>query len=128
LLGYGGLPNFTEFDASGNVLLDATLGKNVQNFRTYLSLWSGHPGGSPSVAAQAAGNGLSVQASWNGATDVASWRVLAGISPRVLTPAASAAKAGFETTIGVPVAGPYVAVQALDASGAVLGISPTIRG
>src|SRR4029077_479214 len=34
LLGYGGLPNFTEFDASGHVLFDATLGKNVQNFRT----------------------------------------------------------------------------------------------
>ena len=33
LLGYGGLPNFTEFDASGHVLLDGTLGKNVQNFQ-----------------------------------------------------------------------------------------------
>ncbi len=40
LLGYGGLPNFTEFDACGHVLLDATLGKNVQNFRTYLAPWS----------------------------------------------------------------------------------------
>ena len=43
LLGYGGLPNFTEFDASGHVLLDGTLGKNVQDFRTYLSPWSGQP-------------------------------------------------------------------------------------
>ena len=36
LLGYGGLPNFTEFDSAGHVLFDATLGKNVQDFRTYL--------------------------------------------------------------------------------------------
>ena len=43
LLGYGGLPNFTEFDASGHVLLDGTLGKNVQDFRTYLSRWSAQP-------------------------------------------------------------------------------------
>ena len=34
LLGYGRLPNFTEFDASGHVLLDGTLGRNVQNFST----------------------------------------------------------------------------------------------
>ncbi|MGH2831517.1 MAG: arylsulfotransferase family protein, partial [Solirubrobacteraceae bacterium] len=34
LLGYGGLPNFTEFSSSGQVLLDGTLGRNVQDFRT----------------------------------------------------------------------------------------------
>ncbi len=47
LMGYGGLPNFTEYDASGHVLLDGTLGKNVQSFRTYLSAWSGHPASAP---------------------------------------------------------------------------------
>ena len=35
LMGYGGLPNFTEYDSSGHVLLDGTLGKSVQDFRTY---------------------------------------------------------------------------------------------
>jgi len=39
LMGYGGLPNLTEYDASGHVLFDATLGKNVQSFRAYLSPW-----------------------------------------------------------------------------------------
>ena len=47
LMGYGGLPNFTEYDSSGHVLLDGTLGKNVQDFRTYLSPWSGQPHSSP---------------------------------------------------------------------------------
>ena len=37
LMGYGGLPNFTEYDPAGHVLLDGTLGKNVQSFRTYCS-------------------------------------------------------------------------------------------
>ena len=57
LLGYGGLPNFTEFDASGHVLLDGTLGKNVQNFKTFLSPWSGQPAGRPSLVVKAAGAG-----------------------------------------------------------------------
>jgi hypothetical protein len=130
LMGYGGLPNLTEFDASGHVLFDATLGKNVQDFRSYISSWSGQPTTSPSVvAAQATGKGtISVATSWNGATDVASWRVLAGSSPTALTPVATAPRAGFETSIPVASAAPYVAVQALDGSGAVLGISPTIKG
>jgi hypothetical protein len=60
-----------------------------------------------------------------------SWRVLAGPSPQQLAPVATAARAGFETAIPTPGGvGPatYVAVQALDSSGAVLGTSPTIKG
>ncbi len=128
LMGYGGLPNFTEYDNSGHVLLDGTLGKNVQDFRTYLSPWSGQPASPPSIAATAgAGGTITVAASWNGATSVASWRVLAGASQTALTQVTSAAKAGFQTTIAAPTAGPYVAVQALDSSGAVLGTSPTVK-
>jgi hypothetical protein len=128
LLGYGRLPNFTEFDAAGNVLLDATLGKNVQDFRTYMSPWSGQPTTPPSVVAQPGGAGtLTVAASWNGATEVASWRVLAGVSPTALTAVASAPKAGFQTTIAAQTAGPYVAVQALNGAGAVIGTSATVK-
>lgn len=128
LMGYGGLPNFTEYDAAGHVLLDGTLGKNVQDFRTYLSPWSGQPKTTPSVVAKSAGAGMSVSVSWNGATQVASWRVLAGASSSSLATVATAAKSGFQTTIAAPTAGPYVAVQALDASGAVLAVSPTVKG
>ncbi len=71
---------------------------------------------------------MSVYASWNGATEVASWRVLAGPSPSQLAPVASAAKSGFETTIATPGPEPYVAVQALNSAGAVLGTSSTIKG
>jgi hypothetical protein len=124
LMGYGGLPNFTEYAPSGQVLLDGTLGKNVQSFRTYLSPWSGQPASAPSVAV----TGSAVAMSWNGATNVASWRVLGGSSATTLTLVAGAAKTGFQTTISVPASAAYVAVQALDASGAVLGTSHTIKG
>jgi len=128
LLGYGRLPNFTEFDSAGRVLLDGTLGHNVQSFKTTLSPWRGTPSTPPSVELQPAqAGGVTVAVSWNGATDVAAWRVLAGASPGALSPSATAAKTGFETTIVAPVAGPYVAVQALDGSGAVIGVSPVAK-
>jgi hypothetical protein len=127
LMGYGRLPNFTEYDSSGHVLLDGTLGKNVQDFRTYLAPWSATAPGRPSLSAKASGGAVTVAASWNGATDVASWRVLAGASSGSLAPVATAAKAGFETTLKASTAGPYFAVQALDGSGNVLGTSATVK-
>jgi hypothetical protein len=123
LMGYGGLPNFTEYDSSGHVLLDGTLGKNVQSFRTYLQPWSGQAPGAPAVAV----SGSSVAVSWNGATNVASWQVLGGASATALAPVAKAAKAGFQTSISVPAGNAYVAVQALDSSGAVLATSATVK-
>jgi len=128
LMGYGGLPNFTEYNSAGRVLLDGTLGKSVQDFRTYLSTWSGHPTSPPAVlAAPGAGGTIAVSVSWNGATEVAFWEVLAGASPGSLARAGSAAKTGFQTTIAVPGPGPYVAVQALNAAGQVIGTSATVE-
>ncbi len=129
LLGYGGLPNFTEFGASGHVLLDGTLGKNVQDFRTYLSPWSATPTTAPAIAVVPSpptpgGAGTAtVEASWNGATAVASWQVLAGASAESLAPVATAPRQGFETTIHVSTVEPDLAVRALSASGQTLGTS-----
>jgi hypothetical protein len=126
LMGYGGLPNFTEYNSTGQVLLDGTLGKNVQDFRTYLSTWQGQAPGAPAVAV--ASGGASVAVSWNGATEVSSWRVLAGASPSALAPVADAARAGFQTTIALPAPGAYVQVQALNGAGAVIGTSAAVKG
>jgi hypothetical protein len=126
LLGYGELPNFTEFDASGRVLFDATLGKNVQDFRTYFSPWSANPHEPPEFTLQA-GGGIVVHASWNGATEVASWRLLTGASPTSLAPAGSAASGGFETTLHGPSAA-YVQVQALNSAGETIGTSRVQHG
>jgi Arylsulfotransferase (ASST) len=126
LLGYGGLPNFTEFDAGGHVLLDGSLGKSVQDFRTYLSPWSAQPPGAPAIAVQPASGGATVEASWNGATGVSSWQVLGGASAESLVPLSTAPRAGFETTIHVSTAGPDVAVRALGSAGQVLGTSAVV--
>ena len=125
LMGYGGLPNFTEYDPSGHVLLDGTLGKNVQSFRTYLSPWSGQPrertfGGGDELGGRDAA-GMAPRTSPPGGCSAAP-------SATTLAPVASAAKTGFQTTISVPAGAAYVAVQALDASGAVLGTSHTVKG
>jgi hypothetical protein len=127
LLSYGRLPNFTEFDAAGRVLLDATLGRDVQNFSAGESPWSGRPLARPAVLAQRSGGRLAVSASWNGATNVASWLVLAGASPRALKPVARAPRVGFQTDIAARAAGPYVVVQALDRAGRVIGASAAVK-
>lgn len=125
LVGYGGLPNFTEFDGSGQVLLDGALGPFVQSYRTYLAQWSARPDTRPAVAAQLTATGMDVEASWNGATDVASWEVLAGTTEGSLAPVATAPATGFETTLHVGQAR-YLAVAARDRRGAVLATSGPI--
>jgi hypothetical protein len=133
LMGYGNLPNFTEYSASGAVLLDGTLGRGVQNFRTYLAPWSGHPSEPPAVAATQSGSAVTVSTSWNGATEVASWRFESGPSPTALSAFATVPKSGFQgsATVTPPVsvsAQPlYVETQALSASGEVLGTSAPLR-
>ncbi len=126
-VGWGSEPYFSEYSPSGSLLYDAHMHGSYQSYRTYRFPWTGTPGGVPSVAASPAGANTTVYASWNGSTVVASWRVLAGASPAQLVPAASAPKAGFETAIPAPGAPPYLAVQALDANGAVLGTSHAIK-
>jgi Arylsulfotransferase (ASST) len=127
LMGYGNLPNFTEYDSRGHVVLDGTLGHNVQDFRTYLSPWSGRPSTLPAVVAKRRGASVEVQTSWNGATDVASWKLLAGSSPSLLVPLATVPKHGFQTSATVTTGAPYVASWALDANGDELGASAPIR-
>jgi hypothetical protein len=126
LMGYGGLPNFTEYTSAGALLLDATLGPHVQDFRTFLAPWSGAPKTAPSIAAQAATGGVTVEASWNGATAVSSWKVLAGSSPSSLSTVATAPRSGFETTISAHTSAPYVAVAAVGSSGETLATSAAI--
>ena len=63
-----------------------------------------------------------VHASWNGATDVASWRVLAGKQRRPLHGAGDdSRRAASRARPTLPAKYAYAAVQALDASGHVLG-------
>ena len=130
IVGWGEAPYFSEFGADGTLLFDAHLPASYESYRAYRLAWSGHPSEPPALAVVRAKTGAATAyASWNGATEVASWRVLAGASPASLAPVASAPRAGFETAIAVRSlpAPAYVQVQALDASGAVIGASRAAR-
>lgn len=129
-VGWGAEPYFSEFTAGGQLLYDAHMHGSYEAYRTYRFPWTGTPTQPPAIAASSAGAGkpVTVYASWNGDTRTASWQVLAGPSPQQLAPVASAPRSGFETAIATPSAEAYVAVQALDASGAVLGTSRAIAG
>jgi hypothetical protein len=127
LMGYGGLPDFTEYNSAGDVLLDGSLGLDVQDFRTYMAPWSAQPTTRPSLAGQAARDGaVTVEASWNGATDVSAWRLLAGASPQSLQSVRTTAASGFQTTLNAR-SGPYVEVEALGGSGQTLATSRIIK-
>ena len=132
MVGWGQAGYLSEVDAAGQVLFNAHLPPSWESYRTYALSWSGHPAQPPAVAVQAAPGGhggATVYASWNGASEVASWRVLAGASPKAMVRVASAARTAFETAIPVSSvsAGAYVAVQALSASGVLLGSSTVVR-
>jgi hypothetical protein len=129
-VGWGAEPYFSEFTAGGQLVYDAHMHGSYQAYRTYRFPWTGAPSEPPAIATSApsAGKPVTVYASWNGDTRTASWQVLAGPSPQQLAPVASAPRSGFETAITTPAAEAYVAVQALDASGTVLGTSHTIAG
>ncbi len=127
-VGWGAEPWFSEFSSSGQVLFDGRMPNADESYRTYRFEWSATPAAPPSIAASASKAGpVTVYASWNGATAVASWRVLGGPSSHQLAAVANAASSGFETAIATPAPEAYVQVQALSASGAVLGTSPAIK-
>jgi Arylsulfotransferase (ASST) len=129
-IGWGAEPYFSEFSASGQLLFDAHLPGKDQSYRGYRFQWTGTPPSPPSIAATSlsASGPATVYMSWNGATNVASWRVLAGPSPSALTAVVLTPRSGFETAAATPGPAPYVAAQALDSTGAVIGTSKTIKG
>ncbi|HEX3511020.1 MAG TPA: arylsulfotransferase family protein [Solirubrobacteraceae bacterium] len=131
MIGWGQASYITQLGPTGSVRFDAHLPLASESFRAYRQRWRARPESTPAIAYEAATGGSRgrVYASWNGATEVASWRVLAGGTQSALSPVASAAHSGFETSIALPAgAAPrYLQVQALGASGSVLASSPVER-
>ncbi len=125
MVGWGGLPNFTEFNAQGQIVYDAQLPRGENSYRVYREPWNAQPGHPPAIAATSAGATFTVYASWNGASTVASWQLLTGSSPKHLSAVSTTPRSGFETTIPAPSAA-FFQVRALSASGRVLGTSRTV--
>jgi hypothetical protein len=126
MIGWGGLPNLTEFNSQGQIVYDAQLPRGENSYRVYREPWSGQPTEPPAIVARTAGATTAVYASWNGATTVVSWQLLTGSSSAHLTAVSTTPKIGFETVIPAPAAGLFQ-VRALSASGKVLGTSKTVR-
>ncbi len=128
-VGWGEIPDFSEFSPTGQLLFDAHFPAGDQSYRDLRYTWIGAPTTRPVFAVVPAHGSAAVRstgtvyASWNGATLVASWRVFVGGSTRSLKPVAQVARSGFETAIALPAgaAGKFVTVQALGAGGLVLG-------
>jgi hypothetical protein len=127
LIDWGDHPEITEFDSGPSVNMDLAL--SGRSYRGFRFAWDGQPSQPPALAAQRTGSSTSAWASWNGSTEVAAWQMLGGPDASHLTPIANPVpKAGFETAISVPGQYGALAVQALNAKGAVLGTSAPIPG
>ena len=121
MVGWGGLPNFTEFDSAGHVLFDAQFPTGEFSYRVYRLPWAAQPLTPPALVV----HGSTAYASWNGATTVASWQLLAGGGPTQLAPVSTTPRSGFETAITAPPTA-YYQVRALSASGSVLASSKVV--
>ncbi len=123
-VGWGDLPTFSQYSPDGHQIFDASFPLGVKSYRAYRFAWTGHPLTQPSLALTRPSQGVTwAYMSWNGATEVARWRVLGGKTSGALKPLKTKPWSGFETSIALPGAPRYLAVQALDTRGRVLGES-----
>jgi hypothetical protein len=118
---------YTEYSSNGTVLADYVLAGQDISYRVFSQPWVGLPLTRPAEWVTAANGYATVYASWNGSTQTAAWRLLAGRTRASLTPISIASRTGFETAITTTAAGPFYAVQALDAGGGVLSTSIIMR-
>jgi hypothetical protein len=127
LVGFGAEPVISEYAKNGSLLFDAHLPYEMIFYRAYRFAWNGRPLTAPAAAASQNNVGETiVHMSWNGATGVAAWRLLAGKSAGSLTAQATVQLSGFETSTILPNRYGYVAVEALNSAGHVLGTSHAV--
>jgi hypothetical protein len=127
LVNWGTAAETTEVTRSGRVNLRLSL--RHWTYRAVRAPWIGRPLGRPAVVARrGAGRLLELWASWNGATEIRHWRALAGTTRSELRQVGPPFRvADLETKMRVRSSAGHAAVQALDASGAILGQSGTVR-
>jgi hypothetical protein len=123
-VGWGRQPDFSEYNPAGQQIFNGALPFGVPSYRAFRFPWHGQPRTLPALAAiDASGGTTKVWASWNGATQVTSWEVLGGPRQGAMTALARAPRSGFEATIVLTSQPRYVAVEALNGQGKVLGTS-----
>jgi hypothetical protein len=129
LVGYGAVPQISEYAKGGSLLFDAHLPYDMSSYRAFRFPWRGRPQVPPALLANLNNTSEETIAhmSWNGATEVAAWRVLAGERPQALRAQTTIAASDFESSTILPKKYAYVTVQALDSAGHVLGASREAR-
>jgi hypothetical protein len=127
LVGWGTAPYFSEYADGGRLVFDATLPRGGQNYRTLRFPWRGQPYFPPAAKATRHAGGHLLHVSWNGATDVAGWELETGSSPASLAAERTVPRTHFETRIAIPAGTKNVRAVAVDAKGAPLGRTETLR-
>src|SRR5918993_4697083 len=108
-IGWGRALVFSEFSKDGELLLDARLPPENNSYRAFRFSWNADPSDQlAAIAERASEEEVRVYASWNGATQIATWEVLAAPSPNQLESLGSVPREGFETSMSVRTAEPYV--------------------
>lgn len=127
LVSWGTTGQITEVTRRGRVNLRLAL--RHWTYRAVRAPWIGRPAGRPAIVGRrGAGGAVKLWASWNGATQIRRWRVLVGATSSQLQPVGPLFRfADLETRMRIRTSGEHAAVQALAASGAILGQSATVR-
>ena len=127
-VGWGSSPWWTEYAPDGHLVYAAHFQSMWnQSYRAFKAPWVGLPADQPALAASIKTGRLVAYASWNGATEVHQWVLFAGADQASLAPVATVDKLDFESKFDVEGTPPLVQVQALDASGNVIGTSAPIK-
>ncbi|PRZ41199.1 arylsulfotransferase ASST [Antricoccus suffuscus] len=117
-VGWGSKGYYSEYKADGTLISDMAIG-GCQSYRTFKQPWVATPTDSP--AAVLDDDKATIKVSWNGATEVASWRLITGPDKANASAQSPVPMKHFETSLPVPDGSTYVAVQALNAHGLVIG-------
>jgi len=127
-VGWGSSPWFSEYAPDGRLLFAAhTQSIWNQSYRAFKADWHATPRSSPTISARVGAGRVAAYAAWNGATEVRSWRLLGGPDANTLAPIGSVPWADFETKLGFDGTPAYAQVQALDASGNVIGQTAVVQ-
>jgi hypothetical protein len=123
-VGWGALPEVSEFAPGGALRYRATLPAGVMSYRAHKNIWQAAPATKPAVAVQRNSDGSAdVYVSWNGATEVAAWSLLGGSASDALSKLLTARRSGFETYVQLPKAPAYISAVAVDRKGTRLATS-----
>ena len=127
LVGWGSQRAFFEHAADGRLLLDARIARGNDSYRVYRQGWSGPRPGRRARPPSHAAAGAPPSSRAGTRHGLASWEILAGRHSNALAPVATVPRTGFETGSTVAATGPFFAVRARNAAGAVLRTSRVVR-